>query len=110
MSKRSKRRQKGSPQTTQVKPLYLLALGGLGVGLVIVLAVLLAQNRPANGVPASFTPAYTGGPRVEVAQAVFDYGDVRFNTPVETVFRVRNVGDEPLEILGEPQVRLVEGC
>ncbi len=110
MSKRSKRREKGSPPAAPVRPLHLLALGGLAVGLVVVIAVLLAQNSQANGVPASFTPEYTGGPRAEVAQEVFDYGDVRFNTPVETVFRVRNVGDQPLTILGEPQVRLVEGC
>lgn len=110
MSKRAKRRQDSPPPAAQIRLPHLLALGGLGVGLALVIAVLLAQRSQANGVPARFTPAYTGGPRVAVAQEVFDYGDVRFNTPVETVFRVRNVGDAPLEILGEPQVRLVEGC
>ncbi|HIQ06054.1 MAG TPA: hypothetical protein EYH31_10295 [Anaerolineae bacterium] len=56
------------------------------------------------------TPQVRGAPRVEVLEEVMDYGDVRVNTPIRTVFRVRNVGDQPLRILGEPQVELVQGC
>jgi hypothetical protein len=39
-----------------------------------------------------------------------DEGYVRFNVPVRTTFRLSNVGDQPLQILGQPQVELVEGC
>jgi hypothetical protein len=52
----------------------------------------------------------TGAPRVAVAQASVDHGDLKFDTPVSTIFQVSNVGDKPLQILGEPQVELVEGC
>jgi hypothetical protein len=76
----------------------LVSLGG-------VLLWLVSSSRTDN-----FTPEITGAPSVEVAQERVDYGDVRVNTPVETAFRVRNVGDETLVILGEPQVELVEGC
>ena len=55
-------------------------------------------------------PVVTGAPRVVVDQELVDYGEVKFDTSIETVFRVRNVGDQPLKILGEPQVELVEGC
>lgn len=110
---RSKRRRAAKPRASQparVNPLFL-GVGGLVAAIaLLVVAVLSSQNGGTGSAPAAFTPTYTGGPRVEVAQEVFDYGAVKLNTPVETVFRVRNVGDAPLEILGEPQVRLVEGC
>jgi hypothetical protein len=76
----------------------IVSVGGL-------LLWLMGRNRTEN-----FTPKVTGAPSVEVAQESVDYGDVKMNTPVETVFRVRNVGDEALVILGEPQVELIEGC
>jgi len=75
----------------------LLLIGG---------GVLLWQGTASSEV----TPVVTGAPRVFVSQEVVDYGDVKLNTPIETVFRVRNLGDRPLQILGEPQVELVQGC
>jgi hypothetical protein len=39
-----------------------------------------------------------------------DEGYRKFNTSVRTTFRLSNVGDQPLQILGQPQVQLVEGC
>jgi hypothetical protein len=47
---------------------------------------------------------------MEIAQERVDYGDVKVNTPIETIFHIRNVGDQPLQILGEPQVEVVRGC
>ena len=32
------------------------------------------------------------------------------DTPVTAAFKVKNVGSAPLQILGQPQVRVVEGC
>lgn len=66
--------------------------------------------RPAQPVQAGNTPQPVSGPRLSVAQDVFDYGDVKVNQPVEAVFRVKNVGDKPLQILEQPQVEVVEGC
>jgi hypothetical protein len=59
----------------------------------------------------NFVPEITGAPRLEVLpQDVIDYGDIKLNTTINTEYTVRNVGDEPLTILGEPRVELVEGC
>ena len=60
----------------------------------------------ADGVTA--LPA--DGPRIAVEQTLFDYGDVRFNTPIETLVRVRNDGNEVLALAQNPRVELVEGC
>jgi hypothetical protein len=106
----SKRRERGSrkaasPSTLQ--PQWLVPAILVGLGLVLsAIALLLLRG----GQPEPFTPEVTGKPKALLDQTYFDYGDVRFNTLVETVIRVKNVGDEPLNILGEPQVQVVEGC
>ncbi len=83
--------------------------------LVIVAAILLiaaggvmvwAQSGNEPGAPVEVRSA----PRVAVAQDAVDHGDLKFETPVSSVFQVSNIGDQPLQILGEPQVELVEGC
>ena len=51
-----------------------------------------------------------GTPKLVVDQTVVDEGYVTLNTPVRTSFTIRNEGDGPLRVLGEPQVQLVEGC
>jgi len=70
-------------------------------------------SEPANGqrrFTENFTPRVEGAPRVEVPEDYIDYGDVKLGDFVQTVFNVRNVGDQPLTIYGEPRVELVEGC
>ncbi len=78
----------------------LVALGAIVIGMVT--GGSSRTNRP--------TPQVTGAPRVQVSPESFDHGDVHFLTTIESTFLVRNVGDEPLEILGEPRVEVVEGC
>jgi hypothetical protein len=51
-----------------------------------------------------------GTPDLVVDQTVIDEGYVKLNTPVRTSFILRNEGDGLLQVLGEPQVQLVEGC
>jgi len=89
--------------------------GALGSILLIVAALAFTsrgENQPGQTVfDPDFEPQVTGGPRVEVVQdEVLDYGKVKLNTVVNTVYTVRNVGDEPLVILGEPRIEVVEGC
>ena len=103
MSKR--RRRKGKPPSRGY-PRWLPLAMVAAVAAVIGGGALVAQN----GRQATVIPVVTGAPRVAVAQEVVDYGEVKVNTPIETVFRVQNIGDQPLKILGEPQVELVEGC
>lgn len=52
----------------------------------------------------------TGTPDLVVDQLVLDEGYQKLDTVVRTSFTLRNEGDAPLRILGEPQVELVEGC
>jgi len=102
----SKRRRRKGRSSSRGYPRWLpLAMAAAAVA-VIGGGALVAQN----GRQATVIPVVTGAPRVAVAQEVVDYGEVKVNTPIETVFRVQNIGDQPLKILGEPQVELVEGC
>lgn len=57
-----------------------------------------------------FAPEVTGQPKAVISQADFDYGDVKLGTTIETVFRVKNTGDQPLVFLREPDVEVLEGC
>lgn len=72
---------------------------------VLAVVVFFTNNRSEP-----FVPIVTGAARAEVNIARIDHGAVAFNQPVESVYAIRNVGDQPLRILGEPRVELVEGC
>ncbi len=107
-------KRKHNPKTSRKRaqqPPWLIA----GIGLVVAVGALivgLATRTSASSVsaPANFTPQVTGAPRVAVAQAQIDHGDVKLGLTINSVFQVRNVGDKPLQILGEPRVEVVEGC
>jgi len=58
----------------------------------------------------NFVPEITGSPRLSVEPEVIDEGEVKLNETIRTAFRLKNVGDQPLVIKGEPVVELVEGC
>jgi hypothetical protein len=60
--------------------------------------------------PAPYTPEVIGRPSGVVSQELFDYGDVKGGTWIETVFTIKNVGDQPLNILTEPYVEQIQGC
>jgi len=79
----------------------LLMIGGLG---------LVWASSDAGVVTLDITPEVAGAPRLAVEQEVIDEGYIKLNNTIRTTFRLRNVGDEPLHILGEPAVELVEGC
>jgi len=94
-------------------------VGGVIGGVVfIALAVILltrgSDNSSKSGQTAfdtDFEPEVTGAPQVQVLpQEPIDYGDVKLGTTVNTEFKVRNVGDKPLIVIGEPQVEVIEGC
>jgi hypothetical protein len=88
------------------RPTWLIPaiLVGLVVIIVGALALILGNRR------APFEPEVTGMSHAEVNTTSVDLGDVTVNTPVQNAFVIRNVGDQPLMILGEPRVELVEGC
>jgi hypothetical protein len=80
----------------------------------IIVAVIAVVGAVLAVVLGNQTPPYeaevTGAPSAVVDTTVVDHGAVPYAQTVESVYRVRNVGDEPLVILGEPRVELVEGC
>lgn len=112
----SKTRRKKS--RTSLKQNLWLPVVVVGALLLVGAAVVLFGQRNKNETPSSgsnrfdsnFEPEVTGVPRVEVPEDFVDYGDVELGTTVTATFDVRNIGDQPLVILGEPQVELVEGC
>jgi len=55
-------------------------------------------------------PQVTGAPSLVVDQTTIDEGEVKLGQTIRSAFRLQNVGDQPLQILGEPQVEVVEGC
>ena len=84
--------------------LWLWIAAGAAVVLIAGGAVVLsARTSPA-------APAVAGTPRLAVDRTMVDEGYVKFGTPVHETFRLSNAGNQPLQILGEPQVELVEGC
>jgi hypothetical protein len=102
MSKKSRRKEVPSAPR---RPWLWLAMGAA----VLLIAGGLVVWSSSNTRPA-VTPQATGAPRLAVGRTTVDAGYVKFDKLVHTTFRLRNVGDQPLQILGEPQVELVEGC
>ncbi len=80
---------------TVVAAAVLLVAGGLSM-----LLIFGGSDTTSGG----------GAPKLVVDQTVIDEGYQKLNTPVRTAFTIRNEGDSPLQVLGEPQVQLVEGC
>lgn len=92
-------------------PLAVLAVMA-ALALIVVGVIVLARPGAARGtgVAAGGAAQPGTGPRVTVDREKLDFGNVKMNTPVTAAFKVRNQGSEPLQILGQPQVRVVEGC
>lgn len=79
----------------------LLLFGGLAI---------LLRGGEEEGIDPNFTPDISGAPALEVEQENLDFGDVRLGETVEAVFRIKNVGDQPLRIGESPQVEVLDGC
>lgn len=103
MMSKSKKPQRRKPHK---RPAWLIP--AIILGLVVVVAAVVAVVTGSRREP--YEPEVTGAPRAQFDQTAFDHGALRFEQQVESVYRVRNVGDQPLNILGEPRVELVEGC
>jgi hypothetical protein len=52
----------------------------------------------------------TGTPKLVADKTEVDEGYQKLGATVRTVFKLRNEGDATLRVLGEPQVKAVEGC
>ncbi len=107
----TKSKQNPSPRQeqkdTSTRPRWLLFAGLIGIVILIIGALIAIINGRQQ---EPYSPQVTGRPNAEVDQTLLDYGNVQFETPVEAVFHVKNTGDKPLYILGEPRVELLQGC
>lgn len=104
------RYRKHRKQKQEANRAILFGLAGIGAALVIFVIIFAATRPQVTAAPRITVPEVAGAPRIAVSQDVIDHGDVRFDVPVESVFTVRNVGDQPLMFLEVPFVELVEGC
>jgi len=103
MSRKTYRKKK-QPRRRRSSWLWL-AVGAL---LLVIGGGLMTWFTSGTG-PAE-APEVIGAPRLAVEQTVIDEGYVKLDTRVRTTFHLKNVGDQPLRILGQPRVELVEGC
>ena len=83
---------------------------GVGAVLIIVVGFLAWRGSTSGTKAASATPQVTGSPKLSVDRDSIDFGKVPLDQTVRAEFKLKNVGDRPLRILGEPRVELVKGC
>jgi hypothetical protein len=72
----------------------------LGSGLLILTAMLLAQNSEQDGKTAS----------IGVEPARIDYGFVKFGENRQAAIQVTNTGDGTLRFEEPPYIEVLEGC
>lgn len=106
MNKKSphKNNKAGPPSSPNWLPIIA---GGAVLLIVIGLAVWWSS---ATSAPATGSQQAGSSPRLVVDRTTIDDGYVKFETPIEATFKLSNTGQQPLQILGEPQVELIEGC
>ncbi len=83
-----------------------LIIAGAAAVVLIVIALVIA----ARGNQTPFVPLVTGAPHAAVSTTLIDHGDLQMEDYAESVFRIQNTGDQPLLILDEPRVELIQGC
>ena len=82
----------------------------MAVGAVIIIVVGVWVLRGGNSSPSTGAPQVTGDARLNVDRTTIDFGKVPLDKMVKAEFKIKNVGNEPLIIKGEPRVELVKGC
>lgn len=106
MSRRGKPIRKKKKPVSRSKPwLWALIAGAL---LAVVGGIVVLGQSSNSASPEA--PQVTGAPRLAIEQDVIDEGYIKLGETIRTTFHLKNVGDQPLQIMGEPQVELVEGC
>lgn len=84
-----------------------IILAGVALALVAFGAFFLfgrSDNQPAKPVEMA------GQPNLVVDREQIDFGRVPVEQVVKPEFELSNTGDQPLQIVGVPQVEVREGC
>src|SRR5512136_1001780 len=102
---RTRVRRKNEPTPKSPWPFVAMGIGAI----LIVVVGFLAWNG-SNSKKPSATPQVTGGPKLSVDRDSIDFGKLPLDQTVRAEFKLKNVGDQPLAIKGEPRVELVKGC
>ena len=102
---RARIKRKNEQATKSPWPFVVMGIGAL----LIIVVGFLAWNG-SNSKKPSVTPEVTGGPKLNVNRDSIDFGKLPLDQPVRAEFKLKNVGDQPLAIKGEPRVELVKGC
>ena len=70
----------------------------------------LAGNPQERAAPGAGSPTkITGQPRLSVDRTQVDFGKVPMDKMVKATFIVTNIGDKPLQIVGEPTIKVAKG-
>ncbi len=85
----------------------LLVSGAICVALLAGVAAWTLLPRQG---PVSQAVQFARGPRLAADRDLIDFGPVPFGQIVRASFHVRNVGDQPLQLAGSPEVVAIEGC
>lgn len=95
-----------SKRKPEQKKRWLSLATALGGVLIIGVAFLVWRDLLADEGPVEVS----GAPSLKVDQELVDLGDVKYNQPVQTSFRLTNVGDQTLQFTQDPYIEVVEGC
>jgi hypothetical protein len=99
---RKKQKPIKAAQPTPQRPWWLWAA--------VVVAVFLVVGGLTVMLTSTSTSPESGAPKVVVDRTEIDEGYQKLNSTIRTSFTLRNEGTSALQILGEPEVKLVEGC
>ena len=105
MGKKYRYKKKPAPPPRRFPWLWAV----MGSALLLIVGGLSILWNPSGSAPA-VTPVVQGAPRLAVDRTEVDEGNIPLNKMVRSSFQLTNIGDQPLQILDEPVVELVEGC
>ncbi len=78
-------------------------------GLVLAVAGIAFLARPGSQA-ATAPPEVTGQAKLALDREKIDFGTVPLGKTVQATFKLSNVGDEPLQIEGQPTIQVLKGC
>ena len=104
---RTRIKRKNEPAPKSPWPFVVMAVGAV---LIVVVGFLAWRGGASGAKSAGAAPQVTGGPTLSVDRDSIDFGKLPLDIPVKAEFKLKNVGDQPLAIRGEPRVELVKGC